>query len=53
MRRRNCVCNGYPFSVRYETTVDDNEVRILECRPLVLRAASTRSGITRGFHVGW
>ena len=43
---------GYPISVRQKTLADDNEVRILECRPLVQCIAGTRLDITRGFHVG-
>ena len=47
-----CTLLGYPISVRQETPADDNEVRIFECRPLVLCIAGTRLDITRGFHVG-
>ena len=47
MGRRDCT-----ISVRKETTADDNEVRILECRASVQRTAGTRLSITRGLHVG-
>ena len=49
MRRRDCVRNlDTPFSVRQETSADDSEMRVLECRAIMQRSAGTRLDITRG-----
>ena len=50
--KSDCLRNLITPFVRQETPADDNEVRILECRALVQRTASTRLDITRGLYVG-
>ena len=52
IHRRDCLRNLTTPFVRQETPADDNEVRILECRALVQRTASTQLDITRGLYVG-